>query len=88
MNLRGNSIGTDGRRTTTTTTTHFKSFHLLETEHFRKELSPSETHFFRPRDFGKRSFSEILDQCCDNESASCARWWSSCAWLFDKYCEL
>ena len=28
MNLRGNSIGTDGRMstTTTTTTTHFKSF--------------------------------------------------------------
>jgi hypothetical protein len=29
MNLRGNSIGTDGRRRTTTTT-HFKSFHLLD----------------------------------------------------------
>jgi hypothetical protein len=26
-------------------------------------LSPSETAIFRPRNFGKRSFSEILDQC-------------------------
>jgi hypothetical protein len=38
-------------------------FYWLKTEWFRKELSPSETVIFGPRDFGKRSFSEILDQC-------------------------
>ncbi len=38
-------------------------FYLWKTEWFWKELSPSETVIFGPRDFGKRSFSEILDQC-------------------------
>ncbi len=38
-------------------------FYLWKTEWFWKELSPSETVIFVPRDFGKRSFSEILDQC-------------------------
>ena len=38
-------------------------FLLMKNRAFRKELSPSETHIFRPCDFGKRSFSEILDQC-------------------------
>ncbi len=37
-------------------------FYLWKTEWFRKELSSSETVVFGPRDFGKRSFSEILDQ--------------------------
>ena len=30
MNLHGNSIGMDGRRRRTTTTTHFKSFQSIE----------------------------------------------------------
>ncbi len=38
-------------------------FYLWKTEWFWKELSPSETVIFGPRNFGKRSFSEILDQC-------------------------
>jgi hypothetical protein len=38
-------------------------FFLWKTEWFWKELSPSETVIFGPRDFGKRSFWEILDQC-------------------------
>ncbi len=38
-------------------------FYLWKTEWFQKELSPSETVIFGPRDFGKRSFSEILVQC-------------------------
>ncbi len=38
-------------------------FYLWKTEWFRKELSPSETVTFGQHDFGKRSFSEILDQC-------------------------
>ncbi len=38
-------------------------FYLWKIEWFWKELSPSETVLFGPRDFGKRSFSEILDQC-------------------------
>ncbi len=38
-------------------------FYLWKIEWFRKELSPVETVIFRPRNFGKRSFSEILEQC-------------------------
>jgi hypothetical protein len=38
-------------------------FYLWKTERFQKELSPSETVIFGPCDFGKRSFSKILDQC-------------------------
>ncbi len=38
-------------------------FYLWKTERFWKELSLSETVIFGPRNFGKRSFSEILDQC-------------------------
>ena len=38
-------------------------FYLWKTEQFWNELSPSKTVIFGPRDFGKRSFSEILDQC-------------------------
>ncbi len=38
-------------------------FYLWKTEWFWKELSPSETVIFGPRNFGKRSFSETLDQC-------------------------
>jgi hypothetical protein len=38
-------------------------FYLWKTEWFWKELSPSETVVFGPRNFGKRSFSEILNQC-------------------------
>ncbi len=38
-------------------------FYLWKTEWFRKELSPSEKVFFWMHNFGKRSFSEILDQC-------------------------
>ncbi len=37
-------------------------FYLWKTEWFWKELSPSETVIFGPCNFGKRSFSEILDQ--------------------------
>ncbi len=38
-------------------------FYIWNTEQFQKELSPSESVIFGPRDFGKRSFSEILDRC-------------------------
>ncbi len=38
-------------------------FYLWKTESFWKELSPPETVIFGPRNFGKRSSSEILDQC-------------------------
>ncbi len=38
-------------------------FYLWKTEQFWKELSPSEIVIFGPRNFGKRSFSEIVDQC-------------------------
>ncbi len=38
-------------------------FYLWKTEQFWKELSPTETVIFGLRNFGKRPFSEILDQC-------------------------
>ncbi len=38
-------------------------FYLWKTEWCWKELSPSETVIFGPHNFGKRSFSEIFDQC-------------------------
>ncbi len=38
-------------------------FYLWKTEWFWEELSSSETVIFGPCNFGKRSFSEILDQC-------------------------